>query len=463
MLISESQERMSYAVHPDHIEKFLALAADVGVEASVLGEFTNSGFFEVNYGEQALAMLELEFLHEGLSRMQLKAHFEGPKKYSEWHRETAKELMPESSAQGLLSALKKVLASPNVASREPLVRYYDHEVQGATRLKPYSGKTQQGASDAGVLDLSVHGGQPNNAVAVSNGLCPQFSYYDTYLMAQKSVDEAIRNLVATGADPSRLALVDNFCWPDPIPKSSNPDAHHKMAQLVRACEGLYSAAQAFKAPFVSGKDSMKNDFIGKTKSGETVKISVPPTLLVTAMGQVPQANKVIPGYFQQAGDKVYLLGEVTESLYASVLSQEFIDHREVAPEYPNLQKNAVLYHKIFQSIQAGLLSSCHDISEGGVMSALAECCFGNNLGMKLDLSKFNWSQLWSETGSLFVVSVPASEVKFFEGHFREQAQLLGEVVDSGMLEWTFAGESAKASIQELSMIWSRGVQDVYEA
>lgn len=463
MLISESQERMSYAVHPDHIEKFLALAADVGVEASVLGEFTNSGFFEVNYGEQALAMLELEFLHEGLSRMQLKAHFEGPKKYSEWHRETAKELMPESSAQGLLSALKKVLASPNVASREPLVRYYDHEVQGATRLKPYSGKTQQGASDAGVLDLSVHGGQPNNAVAVSNGLCPQFSYYDTYLMAQKSVDEAIRNLVATGADPSRLALVDNFCWPDPIPKSSNPDAHHKMAQLVRACEGLYSAAQAFKAPFVSGKDSMKNDFIGKTKSGETVKISVPPTLLVTAMGQVPQANKVIPGYFQQAGDKVYLLGEVTESLYASVLSQEFIDQREVAPEYPNLQKNAVLYHKIFQSIQAGLLSSCHDISEGGVMSALAECCFGNNLGMKLDLSKFNWSQLWSETGSLFVVSVPASEVKFFEGHFREQAQLLGEVVDSGMLEWTFAGESAKASIQELSMIWSRGVQDVYEA
>ncbi len=463
MLISESQERMSYAVQPDHIEDFLKLAADVGVEASVLGEFTESGFFEVNYGERALAMLELEFLHEGLSRMQLKAHFEGPKKYTEWHRQTPKEAMPESSADGLLTALKKIMASPNVASREPLVRYYDHEVQGATRLKPYSGQTQQGASDAGVLDLSVHGGQVNNAVAISNGLCPQFSYYDTYLMAQKSVDEAIRNLVATGADPSRMALVDNFCWPDPIPKESNPDAHHKMAQLVRACEGLYSAAQAFKAPFVSGKDSMKNDFIGKTKSGETIKISVPPTLLVTAMGQVPRADRVIPGFFQKAGDQIYLLGEVTESLYASVLAEEYIDKQEISPEYPNLQKNAVLYHKLFQSIQAGLLSSCHDISEGGVMSALAECCFGNNLGMKLNLEKLSWSQLWSETGSLFVVSVPFTEVKFFEGHFREQARLLGEVSDSGLMEWTFAGGATSVPVQEISRIWSRGVQDVYEA
>lgn len=463
MLISESQERMSYAVQPVHIHDFLAMAADVGVEASVLGEFTDSGFFEVNYGEQALAMLELEFLHEGLSRMQLRAHFDGPKKYIEWHRETQKEVMPEKSADGILVALKKVLASPNVASREPLVRYYDHEVQGATRLKPYSGKTQQGASDAGVLDLSVHGGQANNAVAISNGLCPQFSYYDTYLMAQKSVDEAIRNLIATGADPSRLALVDNFCWPDPIPKKSNPDALHKMAQLVRACEGLYSAAQAFKAPFVSGKDSMKNDFIGKTKSGETIKISVPPTLLVTAMGQVPRADRVIPGFFQNPGDQIYLLGETTESLYASVLAQEFTDHQETPPEYPNLQKNAVLYHKLFQSIQAGLLSSCHDISEGGVMSALAESCFGNNLGMKLNLSKFSWAQLWSETGSLFVVSVPVSEVKYFEGHFRDQAQLLGEVNNSGRMEWTFAGGTTSVAVQEVSMIWSRGVQDVYEA
>lgn len=467
MLISESQERMSYAVNPKNLMSFLQLAKDMGVEASVLGEFTNSGVFEVHYGDTPLANLDLHFLHSGLSRMKVKAHFEGPKVYSEFHRETPKAAMPEASVAGLITALKKVLSSPNVASREPLIRYYDHEVQGATRLKPYGGSTQQGANDAGVLDLAVHGGEEHNAVAVSNGLCPQFSYYDTYLMAQKAVDEAVRNLVATGVNPDKMALVDNFCWPDPIAKTSNPDAHHKMAQLVRACEGLYDAAQSFKAPFVSGKDSMKNDFIGKTKGGETVKISVPPTLLVTAIGQIPDARKVIPGFFQNAGDEIFVLGSPTESLYASVLTEEFKETSFVKPEYPDLASNQKLYTQIYQAIGQGLLSSCHDISEGGLMSALAESCFGNTLGMKIDLSTFSWNQLWSETGSLFVVSVPTTKKSQFESHFSTKAKYLGKVTGTNGqdadIEISFAGGTTKIHLGELQTLWSRGVQDVYEA
>jgi phosphoribosylformylglycinamidine synthase len=462
MLISESQERMSYAVKPANIDKFLALAHDMGVEASVLGEFTNSGNFEVVHGNTALATLDLHFLHEGLSRMKIKAHFEGPKKYQEFYRETAKAAVPAATAEGLQKALEKVLASPNVASREPIVRYYDHEVQGATRLKPYGGKTQQGANDAGVIDLSVHGGEENNAVAVSNGLCPQFSYYDTYLMAQKSVDEAMRNLVATGANPGKVALCDNFCWPDPIEKSSNPDANHKMAQLVRACEGLYDAAQAFRAPFVSGKDSMKNDFIGKTKSGETIKISVPPTLLVTAIGQVPEADKTTPGFFQKSGDQIYVLGTLTSSLYASTLSQEFAVTEE-SPEYPDLKANNELYKKIFLGHQQQLMSSCHDLSEGGLMGALAESCFGNALGAELNLNDLTWNQLWSETGSVFVVSVPPSKKQAFENHFGSHAKHLGQVTAAGTMQWSFNKQSHSVPVKSLQNIWSQGVTNVYEA
>ncbi|AFY02612.1 phosphoribosylformylglycinamidine synthase subunit PurL [Bdellovibrio bacteriovorus] len=459
MLVSESQERMSYAVSPNHLMDFMNLARHMGVEAFVLGEFTDSGFFDIFHGKEPLAKLQLEFLHDGLSRMKLKAHFDGPKQYQEYFRAEGK--IPLAS-NDLAVALKKVLANPNVASREPLVRYYDHEVQGATRVKPYGGKTQSGANDAGVLDLSVHGGDDNNAVAVSNGLCPQFSWYDTYLMAQKAVDESVRNLVATGADPAKMALVDNFCWPDPTPKASNPDAAHKMAQLVRACAGLYDAAVAYRAPFVSGKDSMKNDFIGKTKGGDTVKISVPPTLLVTAVAQVPDATKTAPGFFQTAGDLIYLLGAPTGSLYASVLSQEFIV-QESAPEYPDLARNKDLYGRIYAAHQKTLLQSCHDISDGGLMTALAESGFGNNLGMKLNLESFSWNELWSETGSLFVVSVKPADKSQFEELFTSQQRLLGEVQENPVMSWQHQGATQNTALSELQKIWSEGVLNVYQA
>lgn len=462
MLVSESQERMSYAVKPKDLPSFMQLAHDMGVEASVLGEFTETGVFEVYFKDAPVALLDLHFLHEGLGRMKLKAHFEGPKNYLEYYRQSPKKTVSPISAESIFAALKQVLSSPNVASREPLVRYYDHEVQAATRLKPYGGKTQQGANDAGVIDLSVHGGEENNAVAVSNGLCPQFSYYDTYLMAQKSVDEAVRNLVATGVNPTKLALVDNFCWPDPIEKSSNPDALHKMAQLVRACEGLYAASQVYAAPFVSGKDSMKNDFIGKTKGGETVKISVPPTLLITAIGQIPDARKITPGFFRQAGDLIYLLGDLTESLYASTFSEEYKVEHQLAPEYPNLMDNRKLYQLMFEGHRNDLLRSCHDISEGGLMGALTECCFGDNLGAKLNLKNLTWNNLWSETGSLFVVSVPQEKKSSFETHFKKFHRL-GEVTDSSEITVEFMGTTAKCSVLDLKSIWSEGVKNVYEA
>ncbi|MFS4458182.1 phosphoribosylformylglycinamidine synthase subunit PurL [Bdellovibrio sp. HCB2-146] len=462
MLVSESQERMSYAVAPENLTEFLTLAQSFSVEATCLGEFTDSGYFEVLHGHTELAKLDLHFLHEGLSRMKLKAHFEGPKPENEFHREKIKPAAPKTNAAGITEALKKILSSPNVASKEALVRYYDHEVQAATRVKPYSGSTQSAPSDAGVLDLSMHGGEKYNGLAVSNGLCPQFSAYDTYLMAQRAVDEAVRNLVATGANPEKMALVDNFCWPDPTPKASNPDASHKMAQLVRACAGLYEAAKIYRAPLVSGKDSMKNDFIGKTQGGETVKISVPPTLLMTAIAQVPDTRLVTRSYFNQAGDLIYLLGKTTESLYGSVFADQYQTQTQ-SPEYPDLQTNKDLYIRIYEAQKKGLLQSCHDVSDGGLISAITECCFGEILGADLSLNSFKWENLWSETGSNFVVSVKPENQKTFEAHFTESARQLGTVQSKTTLSWTFNGEKAEATLKELFQLWSEGVTHVYHA
>lgn len=463
MLISESQERISYAVRPQDLGAFISLAQDLGVEASALGEFNDSGRFEVVYGEKPLASLDLHFLHEGLSRMKLKARFEGPTEYKPFYRKTPASGALDQKSTDILVALKKVMASPNVASREPLVRYYDHEVQGATRVKPYAGKTQQGANDAGVIDLGVHGGEAGNAVAVSCGLCPQFSYYDTYLMAQKCVDEAMRNLVATGANPDQVALVDNFCWPDPLPKKSNPDAEHKMAQLVRACAGLYDAALSFRAPFVSGKDSMKNDFIGKVKSGETVKISVPPTLLVTAIARMPNADKGAPGYFQNVGDTIYVLGKMTKSLYGSVFATEFDSSEMTIPEYPDLNLNKKFYRRIYEAHQKSYLQSCHDISDGGLMGAVLESCFGQNLGVEIDLNSLHWNHLWSETGSQFVVSVKSSDVKDFEQHFQGEFLKLGKTTLEPKARWIFAEQPCEINISEIHSLWANGVQNVYDA
>ncbi|MNL11034.1 Phosphoribosylformylglycinamidine synthase 2 [compost metagenome] len=310
--------------------------------------------------------------------------------------------------------------------------------------------------------MSMHGGKEHNGVAVSNGLCPQFSYYDTYLMAQRAVDEAVRNLVATGANPQKMALVDNFCWPDPTPKASNPDAAHKMAQLVRACEGLYDAAKVYESPLVSGKDSMKNDFIGKTKGGDKVKVSVPPTLLMTAIGQIPDTRLITRSYFSNAGDKVYLLGEATESLYGSVYAQEFAAEQK-NPEYPNLAKNKDLYGKVYAATATQILRSCHDVSEGGMLSALTECCFGEMLGATLDLSVLKWENLWSETNSTFIVSVAPKKQKAFEAHFAGLFTSLGEVTSKKTLAWKFQNANYEESLETFLKEWSEGVMNVYQA
>jgi phosphoribosylformylglycinamidine synthase len=288
--------------------------------------------------------------------------------------------------------------------------------------------------------LAPHGGEEKAGITVSCGLQPKLSRFDAYLSAQHALDEAVRNSVATGADPDQICVIDNFCWPDPLPGEKNPDANHKLAQLVRANRGLYDLAKIYGTPFVSGKDSMKNDFIGRGRLGKEVKISVPPTVLVTAMGKVPDVTKTVTSDFQKEGDAVYLLGCSKRGLGGSELSDAFQLPGSVLqqPSAVNGPENLRLYRTLHRAIQGSLVRSCHDCSEGGMLVALAESAIGGMLGCEVELEKIQ-EELKEFGGSLsefffnespgrFVVSVAPEKEEEFRKLFAGQHCLrLGEI------------------------------------
>lgn len=431
LTVSESQERMSFSVPPEKLDAFLALAKQFNVEATDLGTFCDDGFFRVQYEGKTVALLDMQFLHDGLPKMQLQANWQGPQEGKLWATGVERDSLGIEEANDvdiIYDAAMRVLGSWNVRSKEKWVRRYDHEVQAATVSKPFMGQNN-GPSDAAVIWLAPHGGEEFNGVTVSCGLVPRMSYYDAYTMAQHSLDEAVRNTVAVGGDPDQVCVLDNFCWPDPIRTEANPDGDHKLAQLVRACSGLYDLAMIYGTPFVSGKDSMKNDFKGKMPNGDAVKISVPPTLLVTAMARVPDVRKILSSAFQTNGAKIYLLGQQTDNMAATELAGLFqLDGFQDRPALVDGATNLQLYRKLYRAIQKDMLESCHDCSDGGVLVSLVESCIGGNTGASVgfDGSLTAVEHLFNEASGRFLVSVPAAAAADFEEEFTE-ATYLGEV------------------------------------
>ncbi|MCG2732257.1 AIR synthase-related protein, partial [Pseudodesulfovibrio aespoeensis] len=357
ILISEAQERMTMAVPPEKIDEFLALSAEMDVESTVLGTFTDSGKYLVRYGKRMVTCLDMEFLHDGVPQMELDAVWDRPV--------IATEPVPEVADQGGL--LKAMLGRLNICSKEYVVRQYDHEVQGKSAIKPMVGVKADGPSDAGVLRPEL---ESERGLVVSHGICPQYSDLDTYWMMANAIDEAIRNAVAVGGDISYMAGCDNFCWCDPVQSETTPDGHYKLAQLVRANLALAHYCLGFGVPCVSGKDSMKNDYKGGGR-----KISIPPTVLFSVIGVIPDVNKCVTSDFKAPGDLVYLLGLTRPEFGGSeVAAQLGFSHGSV-PQVDLLTAKA-RYETVFAAIQARLISACHDCSDGGLGVTLAEMCIG---------------------------------------------------------------------------------------
>mmetsp|Transcript_5183 Transcript_5183/g.2940 ORF Transcript_5183/g.2940 Transcript_5183/m.2940 type:complete len:530 (+) Transcript_5183:129-1718(+) len=472
LMISESQERMSLAVPKEKIEVFMALAKKRGVKATDIGEFNDIGRFSVFYKDKLVAELSLDFLFHSLPSMKLKASLQKRRKRISWATELKK--MDLSAYIGTSTffeqSLLRLLQRHNICSKERLVRRYDHEVGGGTHIKPFIGTSQSGPSDSGVIWLYPHGGERDNAITIGCGLAPRLSLIDSYFMAQYSVDEAIRNVVASGGNIDKCCLLDNFCWTNPIKSRKNPDGDYKLGQLVQTCIGLYDICCAYGTPLVSGKDSMKNDFRGRNKKGNEQTISILPTLFITAMAQTNILHTVTTD-FKDEGDLIYILGSYHLGLAGSEFAEIYYINDKNFDTIPpiSIANNKKLYQLIKSSYQKGLISSCHDISDGGLMVAICESMIGSSFGADIILKESKFTKenfliqladfLFNESTGRFVVSVKHKLKFFFEQHFRDVEKLnIGKVTyDKSLKVINDNDRLINISLKQIKNYWKRGL------
>ncbi len=446
ILVSEAQERMTLSVPPTRVERFLALAEEMLVEASDLGEFTDSGYLECFYHGELVARLEMEFLHQGLPAMRLKAKWTPPV-----------FVEPPALELHLGKTLRQLLGRPNVASKERVIRQYDHEVGGAGVIKPLMGPNNDAPMDAAALRPVL---ESKEGALIANGICPKFAPYDTYHMAANAIDEAIRNLIATGGSLNQIAGLDNFCWPDPVESDHTPDGQYKLAQLVRACQAIYDYCLGFGVPCISGKDSMKNDAILEGK-----KISIKPTLLFSVLGKVEDITKLITSDAKGPDHAVYLLGETHNEMAGSEL---FGLLGLTAGQVPKVNSTTAKarYEQVAQATEQGLISALHDCSDGGLGVALAEMAFGGGYGMELELGFALTSSglepiqyLFSESASRLVALVKKKHQPAFESLLRDQfLTLLGTTTLKQELLILAKGEVVvHEPLEGLKSSWQQGL------
>ena len=353
--LSEAQERMVLAVAHGQVESLRDLCEQHDVEMTELGSFTGSRRLVVRHGDTPVVDIPMEFLHCGLPRREMVGRWADPVP-------GPVELSDVDPARLVLD----LLAHPTVASKESIVRTYDHEVRGGTVGRPFVGVDADGPGDAAVLKpLGTwhHAG----AVALSVGINPRIGRLDPWAMALHAIDEAVRNLIAVGADPGRVALLDNFCWGDP----TKPD---RLGSLVRAVEGCVEGARRYRMPFISGKDSLFNEFAGQ---------AIPGTLLISALGLVPELDRVISSALTEAGRDLWLVGEGSVHLGGSLVDDllGIGDRRVPPPVVDPLERYAAVHHLIAE----GSVTAAHDVSDGGIGPAIAEMAIGGRLGVDVTL------------------------------------------------------------------------------
>ena len=401
--LSEAQERMVMAVPQENWPRLKELCARFDVQPTAVGHFTGDGELTLFYGEQQVGRLSTEFLHHGIPRREMQALWD-----------TAPKTEPSLPLAGDLTAdLLALLADPDTRSKEDVVRRYDHEVQAGTVVKPLVGLGGHGPSDAAVLvpleaqERSPGGSQ--RAAALSVGINPSYGSIDPYNMAWAAVDEAMRNCVAVGADPDQVSLLDNFCWGNP----AKPD---RLAGLVRCARGCHDAAVAFCAPFISGKDSLNNEYQGADGRQQ----AIPGTLLVSALGIVPDIGRTVTMDLKEPGNALYLVGRTADELGGSSYYRRHGHLGANVPQPP--QQGMDILRALHRAMSTGLVRSCHDCSEGGLAVAAAEMCLAGGLGLDLNLESVTFDGgsaredvlAFSESLCRFLVEVAPEQAAAFE-------------------------------------------------
>jgi phosphoribosylformylglycinamidine synthase II len=404
VLVSEAQERMTLAVPPAQLPAFLELARLREVEATDLGEFTESGRLEVRWGVQVVGLLPLDFLHDGDPEMRIEAAW-NPAEPAAFPALAA----PSSVTEGN-SMAARFLARDNLRSAELLSRTYDHEVKGLTVVKPWIGVHRDVPADASVF-MIAHDGDPTG-YALAEGVFPTYSDHDAWAMAQAGVDLAVRRVIAAGARADRIAALDNYCWPDPLPGERNPDALQKAAALVRASRGLAEICIAYGVPLISGKDSMKNDAVVGGK-----RISIPPTLLASTIAVVDDVRRAVTLEAAAAGELLVLVGETRQELGGT----EWAAARGLAGGLVPRTTPAVLwpgYQAVARAIGGDLIQAAHAVGRGGLLYSLFLMARAGDLGLGVDLANapvagpVDWEgRLLGETTGRFLLAVAPARLQ----------------------------------------------------
>ncbi len=475
--ISEAQERMVISVPVGNIERVREIFAAEDVEATVIGKFGNDGKLELRYDGVVVGELDMEFLHNGLPVYTRKAVWQKPAlqepeaneiltwagnnstiygdNANAWDNKNSGERKSTVSGGGIdyTGALKSILSDYNVASKEWIIRQYDHEVQGGSAVKPLVGVELDGPGDASVIRPVL---SKDMGLATGCGICPSYSDIDPYWMALAAIDEAVRNVVSVGGRADRIALLDNFCW-------GNCDKPDRLGGLVRAGKACYDGAMAYEAPFISGKDSLNNEF--RTGTGET--ISIPGTLLISAFTIVDDVHNCVTMDAKQAGSMLLIVGETRNELGGGQFYKLLGKLGANVPRV-DLKAGPANARAVAAAIEQGLVLSCHDCSEGGLAVALAEMAFAGGFGIEADLSGIVCSSdvvraeqlLFSETPSRYIVEIRREDFGAFASlcgqvRFAE----IGKVVSEPRLVIRDAKRNkvVDADIFELKQCWQGGL------
>ncbi len=444
--ISEAQERMVLAADENHLSELQTLAAEEEVELTVIGQFTDDEHLRLYWHNEEVCTLDMDFLHEGMPWVERAAHWITPK-----HPEPP---LPEKT--DYTADLTALLSAWNVCSKESIIRQYDHEVQGLSALKSLVGPGLDGPGDAVVATPRLG---EKRGVAVSCGICPAYSDIDPYWMAAAAIDEALRNLVAVGAPLERCALLDNFSW-------GNCNHSDRLAGLVKASRGCHDIAMAYGTPFISGKDSLNNEYI---VGGES--LAIPGTLLVTAVAVMPDADKAVSMDLKEPGNLIYMVGLTRHELGGS----EYLRRLGlIGMSVPKV--DAELGKKIFAGLSAaasdGLVRAMHDCSEGGLAVTLAEMAFAGNLGLFAALDSLPVeggslpapALLFSESQSRLVAEVAPVKQAAFEAALKKTGApfaVIGKVESAPRLVITHKGRAViDSELTALKNAWKKPLSKV---
>jgi phosphoribosylformylglycinamidine synthase len=442
--ISEAQERMVLAVPPEKWPALQELCKREEVEATDLGAFVATGRLAIRYQDNVVCDLPMGFLHDGRPDVTRKATYTPPPRIE--------PAVPERS--DFTTDLLDVLRDWDVASKEWIIRQYDHEVQARTVIKPLVGAREDGPGDAAVIQ-PVRGSY--QGLAISCGISPRYGELDPYLMAGCAIDEAVRNCVAVGADPNQIALLDNFCW-------GSPERPETLGSLVLAAMGCHDLALFYGTPFISGKDSLYNEYAHDGKS-----LAIPPTLLISAIARVPDVRRCVTMDLKEPGNALFVVGYTRRELGGSIWLRTLDLPGGSAPRVdPKL--GLAIFKAVHVAISRGYIRSCHDVGDGGLAAALAEMALAGELGAEVSLrdvpcdsdAATDATLLFAESPSRFVIEVPEASVADLMTVFGIlPIGRLGEVVANP--EFSVRGLEGpvviQATVTQMKASWKRSLHD----